>query len=490
MAEVKRVGIIGGGSAGWLTALFLEKTYKGLDLSVIEDPHSKPIIAGESSTIPFIELLEYIEVDFFDWIYHTDALPKLGGMFFDWGGKSNKFIQPLFSQYLNRWLYRHPEFGESNNFLKTCLILDISLSTIVPSGFLIENKKVPWNESGEMLMKPMYHFDSRKNAEYLKKLGLQRNIKLLQEKILHAHISESGIEYIETETTRLHYDFFIDCSGFSQLLLKKNLKSEFVNYKSFIPNSSVIAWWDESQCLPYTEMHAMEAGWRFNVSLRSRSGNGYIYDNSIINEDQAINEIQLKIGKEIQPIAKMTWSPELCLDPWYKNVLSIGLSNGFLEPLGSPGHTLIAMQLKLFDSIWGGFVDPDESNLYNSTYKKYISDTLDFIVLHYLGSKNTNRFWTDRLKQDNVPDSLHMKMKSLNLGVFSEQQFEVYTMENYLAVMQGLGLIDKMKLTKFVSVRDRNLFEKAKLELDSIKTDITTVFKKCVDVKEWIKRYG
>ncbi len=488
MVKIESVCVAGGGSAGWLAALYFKKAFPYINVTVVEDPASLPIIAGESCTIPFVELLEYLDIDFFLWIKITKAVPKLGGMFVNWDTDSSKFVQPLFSRYLNRWLYENPEFGEKNDYLKSIIVNNINLSDLVPAGQLIKSKKVPWTKDGNMVLKPMYHFDSRGNAAYLKDLGIKRGIKLVEQKIVSYEISDIGIENLILDHTKLRADFYIDCTGFKQLLLKDALNNQFVNCSNFISNSSVIAWWDESDHLPYTEMTAMDYGWRFNVSLQDRSGNGYIYDGSSISKDQALTEIESKIGKRIDPIASMTWKPDISFEPWSKNVLALGLSNGFLEPLGSPGHTMIALQLKLLDTVLNGYFSTIIEKRYNEIYKGYVTDTLDFITLHYLGKNKDNQFWSN--KKNNLPDSLTEKISELREGIFDNSKFPVYSIENYLAVLQALNLIDKRKISCFLNNREKNLIKKSLDEFNTIKNEIQMVTDSCITINQWMKIYG
>lgn len=490
MVKVDDIGIVGGGSAGWLAALYFKKNFPNSKITIIEDPDSNPIIAGESCTIPFVELLEHLDIDFFDWIKKTEALPKLGGVFKHWKNPSSLFIQPLFSRYLNRWLFQYPEYGNRNDLLKSSLVLDIPIDKITPAGNLIKCKKTPWTSSGDMILKPMYHFDSRKNAAYLKKLGIERGVRIIEQKVLSYEIFEGGVKNLILENNKITFDFYIDCTGFKQLLLQKALKGKFEDYSKFISNSSVVAWWDESDLLPYTEMTAMEAGWRFNVSLRDRSGNGYIYDNSIISEEQAIIEIEKQLGKSITPIASMTWNPSLSLEPWKKNVFSIGLSNGFLEPLGSPGHTMIALQLKLFDTLWNGHYTEEVIVRYNKQYAEYVKDTLDFITLHYLGSYKDNYFWKARKDKSSIPESLIEKINFINLGIFDDSEFAVYSIENYLAVMQGLDLIDKSTLVNTLNYKNEQLVKLAEEEIGKIDKETSYSIQNCIPINEWIKTYG
>jgi tryptophan halogenase len=142
--DVKKVAILGGGTSGWLTAIFFKKVWPSLEIAVIEDPNHPPIIAGESCTAPFVDLLDFLNIDVNDWIKKVDAFPKLGGKFEGWGPNNSDFIQPLFSSYKNRWDYKNPEFGNDNVLLKGLLATGSPLHKITLSGHLLENNITPF----------------------------------------------------------------------------------------------------------------------------------------------------------------------------------------------------------------------------------------------------------------------------------------------------------------------------------------------------------
>ncbi len=487
--DVKTVAILGGGTSGWLSAIFFKKVWPSLDITVIEDPKHPPIIAGESCTAPFVDLLDFLDIDTNDWIKKVDALPKLGGKFVGWGANNTTFIQPLFSSYRNRWDYYNPEFGTDNVLLKGLLAADIPLHKTTVSGALLENRLTPFTANG-FVVRPMYHFDSRKNADYFKNIGLSLDIKLVLSKYKSSLQDETGIKKLILENQDIEADFFIDCSGFNQLLLKKELGIKFKNFSKYFTANSVIAWWDKSNLQPYSNMIAMDYGWRFNIDLQSRSGNGYVYDESLISSEQAQLEAERKLGKTVDLVAKASWVPEMAMNPWQKNVIAIGLSSGFLEPLGSGGHTMIAMMLRILSETWSPCKQTHlhGQSRFNSAYEDIVNDTVDFISLHYRNRKNDTEFWNRHLSISSIPESLQSKLDAIKNGNFYD--FGVaYSLENYAVVLQAYNLVDKTMLKNILNSKHENILEKVTTEYNQLRNEINLITKDCLSTEEWKKLY-
>lgn len=487
--DVKQIAILGGGTSGWLSAIFFKKVWPNLEVTVIEDPKSPPIIAGESCTAPFVDLIDFLDININDWIKKTDAFPKLGGRFVEWGPNKSTFIQPLFSNYRNRWDYHNVEFGEDNVLLKGLLASDIPLKDITVSGNLLEKKMTPFTKDG-YVVRPMYHFDSRKNAEYFKNIGLNLKINLILSKYKSCIKNENGIKTLILEDREFSADFFIDCSGFNQLLLKKELNAKFKNYSSFFTATGVIAWWDKSELKPFSNMISMDYGWRFNIDLQSRSGNGYIYDTSLLSADQAKDEVEKKIGKTVDLVANARWSPEMSLHPWQHNVVAIGLSSGFLEPLGSGGHTMIAMMLRLLSECWSPCHKTQElgRKRFNTKYESIVDDTVDFISLHYRNRRSDTEFWKRHLLPESIPDSLKDKLNNYRSGNFYDTG-SAYSIENYCVVVQAYNLFDKTLLIDMLGHKNRNLLKNVKAEYDQLSKEIEYISRNCMSTSEWKKLY-
>ncbi len=273
-----KVVILGGGSAGWLTALYLRKLYPNLEISLIEDPNRPPIIAGESGTITFVRFLSALKIDNEDFVKKTNATPKMGGRFKNWNGVGTEFIHALQTN-LNPHLYGFFKNAASSNdlgqlifnlklendsdlYVSTLLANEIPLSKAFFAYQFIEQNKVPFGSSCEEPCVPMWHFESRAAAAYFKDIALARNIILVEGEYKNSTQKENGnIVSLTLEDGRvIEGDWFFDCSGFARLLLGKVLKEPLIDYTNYFPARAVVAWWDEAKPCVTTNANAMEYG--------------------------------------------------------------------------------------------------------------------------------------------------------------------------------------------------------------------------------------
>ena len=287
--------VLGGGSAGWLTALFLNKRYPEYNISVIEDPEQPPIIAGESGSSILTRFISYLGIDLDDWIVTVNAMPKLGSEFYDWDGVGTKFTHGLVdNNYSNDWINVNQKnltgkFWDDidKDFLLFAISENISLDEIFFCNKLIHNNRlpiVPHQINSTVIYKPvnplMWHFDSRANAEYLKNVGIKNGIELVEGKYIDSTQDLNGnILSIKLKNNlEVSGDFFFDCSGFARLLTQKKLGITFKDLTDIFPARSVVAWWDDTpNWINHTRVYAMEYGWSWNINLHHRAGNGYIY---------------------------------------------------------------------------------------------------------------------------------------------------------------------------------------------------------------------
>lgn len=469
--------ILGGGSAGWLTALFINKNYPDINIVVVENPKQPPIIAGESGTTTFVNLLKHLKIDTNDFIRKVNATPKLGGKFTDWNGVGTEFIHSLQTDYapwLDGWtdyVKTAPEeelsLGtlysimnreqEKDIYLKTIIANDIPLAKAFYANQFIEHNKVPMGSSSDLPCVPMWHFESRAAAAYFKDIGTSRGITLIEGEYQTAvQDSKGNITSIQLDGERvLSADWFFDCSGFARLLMGKVIGEEIVDYTDYFPARAVVAWWDEPCYCVTTNAIAMKYGWSWNINLRHRSGNGYIYDPDHITLDQAVAEAEQRFSKKIEPIANFEFKPGMMKRAWRNNVIAIGLSSGFLEPLEANGVAVIIESLYSLQDLW----DPTDQYLrqeridrFNQRVWSITEDIKDFLALHYRGHRRDTEFWkshgTDRIR---VPDTLKEKLNAWSEyfeGSKGEPWLHGYSPTAWLMVLQGLKIFDHSSLAR------------------------------------------
>lgn len=477
LTSKSKIVILGGGTAGWLTALFIKRNWPNTDISIVEDPNRPPIIAGESGTTTFVSLLTHLKIDINEFIKEVNATPKLGGRFTDWNGVGTEFIHALQTDYapwLDGWsdYVRTCEEDEltvgalmtimsaeraKDAYQRTLIGNDIPLAQALFASHFIKQNKVPFGATSEIPCVPMWHFESRSTAAFLKRKGIERGITLIEGEYQHATQDESGnITSITLIGDRkLEGDWFFDCSGFARLLMGKVMNEPLEDYTDYFPARSVVAWWDEPCPCVTTNATAMKYGWSWNINIRHRSGNGYIYDPDHLTLDQAIAEAEQRFNKKIEPIANFSFTPGMMRKAWRNNVFAIGLSSGFLEPLEANGVAVIIETLFSMQDYWSPHqFDYDDKvvHRFNDRVFGITEDIRDFLALHYRGQRYDTDFWkSHKHDKHRVPDSLKAKLDAWR-GFYEESQPEPYwagySPFAWMMVLQGLRIFNHSKIAK------------------------------------------
>jgi tryptophan halogenase len=452
------------------TAIFIKRNWPTVNITVVEDPKRPPIIAGESGTTTFVSLLRHLKIDINDFIRKVNATPKVGGHFKGWNGEGTEFIHSLQTDYapwLDGWTDYHAsdsvdlKLGNLQNimsaernkdtYLKTLIGNDIPLADAFYATYFIKENKVPFGAESDIPCVPMWHFESRGAAAYFKELGLSRGIDLIEGEYQHSKLDENGniTSIVLNDLQDIDGDWFFDCSGFSRLLVGKVYNEKLVDYTDYFPARAVVAWWDEPKYVPTTNATAMKYGWSWNINLRHRSGNGYIYDPDYLTLDQAVEEASTFFKKEITPIANFQFTPGMFRNAWHNNTVAIGLSSGFLEPLEANGVAVIIESLYALQDYW----KPFEKSMSSESIKRFndrvwyiTEDIRDFLSLHYRGQRRDTEFWVSHANDSNrIPDSLKHKLQDWKLfyeGITPEPECHGYSSAAWLMVLQGLKVFD------------------------------------------------
>jgi tryptophan halogenase len=336
----------------------------------------------------------------------------------------------------------------------------------------------------------MWHFESRAAAAYFKKIGIERGITLVEGEYnistrdIAGNISSIGLDH----DRQISADWFFDCSGFARLLLEKTLGEKIVDYSDYFPARAVVAWWDEPETSLTTNAIAMKYGWSWNINLRHRSGNGYLYNPDMITLDQAVNEAETRFNKKIDPIANFTFVPGIMKNSWKNNVIGIGLSSGFLEPLEANGVAVIIEALYALHDHW----DPHDNNSdysiarFNDKVFTITDDIKDFLALHYRGQRRDTEFWLDHHHNPKrTPESLRQKLWIWNTyfdGRSDTPIFNGYSPTAWLTVIQGLNIFNNTALKNQVE----NKLELGRAILNNTKSKYETMVNPHWTIDEWI----
>ena len=417
--KIKKVVIVGGGSSGWMTAAALCKCFPDMEISLIESKNIKPISVGESTLFGINQYLSLLDIEDKDWMPECDATYKVSISFTDFREKGSQFQYPFGSGThvsgsqtplgLDTWPILRQLYPDKNPLERFAQFYN-------PITYLANNNKLTSNEDKSIPLfdfqgDTAYHFNSIKFGTYLKnKICIPNGVHYIEDEIKSIHKKENGdIESIISDSgVNLTGDLFIDCSGFNSILLEETMKTKFISYSDTLLNDRALATklnYDdvEKELKNYTNCTAIDNGWVWNIPLWNKIGSGYVYSSKFVDKNQA--EIEFRkhlssIGKEIpddQEILDIKIKHGRHENPWVGNVLAIGLSYGFIEPLESTGlfttHENIFKFVKILQRR-DGFYSQIDKTMFNDHMNIMMDTFKSFLEIHYaLSKREDTEYW-------------------------------------------------------------------------------------------------
>ena len=404
--------ILGGGSAGWMTAATLVKTYPQKNITVIESPNTPIVGVGESTIYHIKHFIDYLEINEKDFLAKTDGSYKLSIKFTDFYKKGEAFHYPFGSpnvegtlNTLNDWWYK--------KFLKPETPYTDYADSYYEAMQLVNNNKF---EEGTPYA---YHFDATKFGAYLKEYYcIPKGVKYIADDITEINSDENGITDLNK---KYKADLYIDCTGFKSLLLDKTLKEPFESYEDMLPNNSAwatrISYTDkEKQLEPFTNCTALGNGWVWNIPLWSRIGTGYVYSDKYVSDEEALIEFKTHLGKDNLEFKNIKMRVGIHRRLFVKNVVAIGLSAGFIEPLESNGLFSVHEFLKeLIRNLNRDIITQWDKDNFTSGCKSLFKNFAEFVALHYaLSNRNDTKYWQDINNKTWSTDIINLKNPSTN----------------------------------------------------------------------------
>jgi tryptophan halogenase len=436
---MKKIVVVGGGLAGWLTSLYLKTYLLNVDITVIESKEIGILGAGEG-TVPYVtKTLEYLGLSTPEMIKDCDATIKNGIKFTNWNNQNEYFYHSFFpGQSLSFKALNNKERDESG---PVALFKNIDLSNnVYDSDFyakLSDNNKVAFIHNNKKITKndPLYanigtfavHFSAVKIADKLKKVAQSKGIKTIEASVSDICLdNNNNVEFLLLDNnTKVYLDFVFDCTGFHRLIIGKMFKSKWKSYSEHLPSDSALPFFIkmDKNIPPYTEAIAMKYGWMWKIPLQTRYGCGYVYDSSLITEQQAAQEIEEYLGFEPEYPRKNKGSFKFQAgyyeESWTNNCIAMGLSAGFIEPLEA---TAIATQVSCLDKLcsrgpeWLVTKSNEYRNEYNQFVKNLNENTLSFIYFHYMSQRKDTEFWK-KFTEENAPKDLKKFLNILKYRV-------------------------------------------------------------------------
>jgi len=406
MKNVKSIIILGGGSAGWMTAATLAKEFPDKKITVIESPDTPTVGVGESTIGGIKYWTTYLGIDDKEFFKYTDATYKLSIRFEDFykkddGGFHYPFGNPIVNNdfNFNNWVIKKHLYPETHRS-------DFA-SCFYPQMSLVNNKKLFENENQEIPFNfrenTAYHFDATKFGLFLKdRYCLPRGVNHIVEDIKTVEIDNEGIQSLNNNYKA---DLYFDCTGFKSLLLEKSLQEEFESYSDMLPNNS--AWATripynnkEEDINCYTNCTAIENGWVWQIPLWSRWGTGYVYSDKFVDDETALQEFKNHLDKKKQDYSnaefkKIKMRVGIHKRLWVKNVVAIGLAAGFIEPLESNGlFSVHEFLMKFIRNAQRDMITQWDRDNFTFQCKKLFRNFAEFVAMHYaMSNRNDTEYW-------------------------------------------------------------------------------------------------
>jgi tryptophan halogenase len=441
---VKKVVIVGGGTAGWMAAAAISKLIgKHIDVTLIESDAIGTVGVGEATIPTMITLHRLLKIDERDFMKSVQGTFKLGISFENWKNVNENYIHSFGFTGKDCWAagFQHfwlkgKEQGISSEFGDYCNELQAAK----------QNKFAVIPQNG---LNYAFHMDAGLYANYLRKIAELNNCKRIEGMITKVGTdSKTGnISHVNLESGQtIEGDLFIDCSGFMGLLIDKALHTGYDDWSHYLPCDSAVAVQTQSvaEPIPYTRSIAREAGWQWRIPLQHRVGNGLVFCSKYLSDEQATQTLLSNI--EGEPLTKpriIKFRTGQRHKHWNKNCVALGLAAGFLEPLESTSIHLIQRGiirlLQLFPTQGISQVDVDE---FNAQMTEEFLNVRDFIVLHYhVTERDDTAFWR-HCKSMQIPSTLAHRIELFKeSGRIFQKDNDVFAENSWSQVMLGQGIM-------------------------------------------------
>jgi len=494
--KIEKICIVGGGTAGWMSAAGLSNKFSNLGISIelVESDKIGTVGVGEA-TLPHIRYFNNsLGINEKDFMLATRATFKLGIEFCDWGKIGDQYVHPFGDygitidniEYHHFWL-RLLQKGHKSR------LCDHSFPVLAAESGKFQHPQGDNNEIGSNFGYA-YQFDSGLYAKFLRKYSEARNVIRTEGRVtevLQNHENGNITSILLEDGSTIEADIFIDCSGFRGLLIEQTLKTGYEDWSNWLPCNKAVAVQCEQEgpSLPYTRATARTAGWQWRIPLQHRTGNGYVYWDKYISDDEATHQLLSTLeGRAITEPKQLFFKTGKRKKLWQKNVIAIGLSGGFMEPLESTSIHLIQEGITSLIELFPDKSFP-ESDIeeYNRRMNLNFDRVRDFLLLHYVATQRDDSDMWNYFRNMTLPPSLKDKITAWNnRGYLTKYEHGVFHPPSWLAVMAGQNLMPKSYDIRANRI-DYNII---KSKLDSIRNDNRIAVKNTPEHASYLQEYG
>jgi tryptophan halogenase len=448
---IRDVVIVGGGTAGWMVAAafsrFLNNGFTRVTL--VESEEIGTVGVGEATIPPLIAFNSMLGINENEFVAATQATFKLGIEFRNWGALGERYFHPFggHGQDLQGVQFHHLYLRER----KRRVLHDISSWSMCAMAAAEGKFARPGREAGPALSQLLYafQFDAGLYAAFLRRFAEAGGVRRVEGKVVDVALrgTDGFVEAITlTNGERIPGELFIDCSGFRGLLIEEALETGYDDWSKWLPCDRALA----MPCTltgppdPYTRSTAHPAGWQWRIPLQHRVGNGHVYSSGFMEDDEAERILRANLdGTPLADARPLRFTTGMRRKAWNRNVVAMGLSAGFVEPLESTSIHLIQTGIARLLAIF-----PDkrflaiERDKYNQQMEELFVRVRDFIILHYKATKRDDSDFWNHCRTMAIPESLAEKMELFrSKGRVFAEELELFSRPSWVAVMLGQGVV-------------------------------------------------
>jgi tryptophan halogenase len=456
--------IVGGGTAGWLTAYIIQDCARraGLDLrlSVVESSKIPTVGVGEASTAALRVFFKHFGIDEFEFFRETGGTFKLGIRHHNWRRKGHVYYGPIDDPHQ---VVQAPA-GASSDYLNIyCVAAGRKVQDMHLFGPLLERRKAPYAQKADGTLVPLgpfhyaFHFDQALLGQFLKRKA--KDVEIVDAVVagVERNPDNGDISALITDDgERLAADFFIDATGFRKRIIVQELSAPWISYQRELPVNRALPFWldvkEGEEINNYTHAWAQDAGWIWQIPTQTRYGCGYVYSDEFCSPDEAKLEVERLLGRPIEVRSDIRFQIGRLATPWMHNCLAVGLSSSFLEPLESTSIHGTIVQMMLFGSRFlkhpRDMTESDRDD-YNARVGRQVDDFRTFVNMHYMTERDDTPFWREVTAHRLHPETRArlaywqtVMPKHDHFVDFLDGLPHIET-QLYYPVLDGLGILDR-----------------------------------------------